>query len=40
MTDVETFDFTPSWDFYDLMKDPGEITMHIMTKNMPRLSGI
>ena len=24
MTDVEAFDFTPSWDFYDLMKDPGE----------------
>lgn len=24
MTDTENFDFTPSWDFYDLQKDPHE----------------
>lgn len=24
MTDTENFDFTPSWDFYDLQKDPKE----------------
>lgn len=24
MTDTENFDFTPSWDFYDLEKDPHE----------------
>ena len=24
MTDTENFDFTPSWDFYDLQNDPHE----------------